>query len=47
MLSKKAKNEFRKIYQEEFGEVLTDEEIEQMGLRLLRLLDLLTRKPKE
>jgi len=44
ILSKKSKEELRAIYEQEFNEVLTDEEIEEMEIRLLRLIDLLTRK---
>ncbi len=47
ILSKKAKDELRAIYEEEFNEVLTDDEAEEMGVRLLRLFDLLTRKDRK
>ena len=42
-LSPKAIKEFKAIYQDEFGEALSDAEAQAMGLRLLRLFDLLTR----
>ena len=40
-LSRKAIDEFKVIYQAEFGEEISDEEAQEMGLRLLRLLKLL------
>ena len=44
MLSKKAKDAFRRIYEKEFGESLADDQVVEMGTRLLRFLDLLTRR---
>lgn len=44
MLSQEAKNELRTIYEEEFNEVLTDDEAEEMGVRLLRLVSILAGK---
>jgi hypothetical protein len=41
ILSRMAIDEFKAIYQEEFGEEISDEEAQEMGLRLLRLLKLL------
>jgi hypothetical protein len=42
-LSPEAIAEFKRLYQSEFGEALTDDEAEAMTLRLLRIFDLLTR----
>jgi hypothetical protein len=42
-LSREALEEFKRIYQSEFGEALTDAEAQEMGLRLLRVFDLLSR----
>lgn len=42
-LSPKAIKAFKAIYQDEFGEALSDAEAQAMGLRLLRLFDVLTR----
>ena len=44
-LSAEAIQELRAIYEEEFDEVLTDYEIEEMGLRLLRFFSLLVKEP--
>jgi hypothetical protein len=43
VLSREALEEFKGIYQSEFGEALTDAEAQEMGLRLLRVFDLLNR----
>jgi hypothetical protein len=40
-LSRKAIDEFKTIYQKEFGEEISDDEAQKMGLGLLRLLKLL------
>jgi hypothetical protein len=40
-LSRGAIDEFRKIYEEEFGELLSDDDVHESGLRLLRLFDIL------
>ena len=42
-LSPEAINEFKKIYEEECGEVLSDDQANAQGLELLRLFDLLAR----
>jgi hypothetical protein len=42
-LSREALDEFKRIYQAEFGETLTDAEAQEMGLRVLRVFDLLSR----
>jgi len=43
MLSRESVQSFKQIYQSEFGKLLSDDEAEEMALRLLRLFDLLTR----
>jgi hypothetical protein len=40
-LSQKAIDEFKAIYREEFGEEISDDIAKQMGLDLLKLLNLL------
>ncbi len=40
-LSRQAIEEFKAIYEKEFGEPLTDDEAQEMGLRVLRLFALL------
>lgn len=42
-LSGEALDEFKQIYQSEFGEALTDAQAQELGLRLLRIFDLLSR----
>lgn len=42
-LSQDAIEEFKAIYQEEFGETLSDGEAQEMGGRLLRLFQILCR----
>jgi hypothetical protein len=42
-LSREALDEFKRIYQSEFGEELTDAEAQEMALRLLHVFDLLNR----
>ena len=41
MLSKKAINDFKKIWKEEFKEDISDEKAEQKGLELLRFFKLI------
>jgi hypothetical protein len=43
-LSKEAIHEFRFIYQEEFAEILSDEEVLEIALRLLRLFGILAKE---
>ena len=43
-LSREAVEEFRAIYQEEFGEVLSDDEIQEIAMQLLRFFGILTKK---
>ena len=40
-LSREAIERFKALYEEEFGQTLTDDEAQEMGLRVLRLFDLL------
>ena len=40
-LSRQAIEEFKAIYQEEFGQSLTDDEVREMALRLLRFFGIL------
>ncbi len=40
-LSREAIEEFRAIYQEEFGKHLTDDEVQEIALRLLRFFGIL------
>lgn len=42
-LSRQAIDEFKAIYQEEFGRTLTDEEIQEIAVRLLRFFGILVR----
>ena len=42
-LSREAIEEFKAIYQEEFGELLTDEEVQDIALRLLRFFGVLSK----
>jgi hypothetical protein len=42
-LSQEALEAFKQIYQEEFGETLSDAEAQEMGERLLRLFQLMAR----
>jgi hypothetical protein len=40
-ISSEAIEEFKKIYKEEFGDDLTDDQAQECGLRVLRLFQLL------
>jgi len=40
-LSQQAIEEFRTIYQEEFGEQLSDDQVQEIALRLLRFFGIL------
>ena len=42
-LSRQAIEEFKAIYEEEFGKRLTDEEVQEIALRLLRFFGILNR----
>jgi len=41
-LSRQAIDEFKAIYQEEFGEILSDDEVQEIATRLLRFFGILT-----
>jgi hypothetical protein len=43
-LSREAIDEFKAIYQEEFGEVLSDDEVQEIATRLLRFFGILNKK---
>jgi hypothetical protein len=42
-LSRKAIDEFKAIYQEEFGEILSDDEVQEIAMRLLRFFGILNK----
>ena len=42
-LSRQAIDEFKAIYQEEFGRELSDDEVQEIALRLLRFFGILAR----
>jgi hypothetical protein len=44
-ISDEALNEFMEFYRSEFGEEITPKDASEMALRVLRLYDLLARKP--
>jgi len=43
-LSREAIEEFKAIYQEEFGEVLSDDEVREIATRLLRFFGVLNKE---
>ena len=43
-LSREAIEEFKAIYQEEFGETLSDNEVQEIATRLLRFFGILNKK---
>jgi hypothetical protein len=43
-LSREAIEEFKAIYQEEFGEVLSEDEVREIATRLLRFFGILNKK---
>jgi len=43
-LSRDAIDDFKAIYQEEFGEVLSDDEVQEIAMRLLRFFGILNNK---
>lgn len=45
-LSREAIDSFKAIYQEEFGVVLIDEEVQEIAMQLLRFFGVLTQKQK-
>jgi len=44
-LSRQAIEEFKAIYQEEFGQTLSDDEVKEIAMRLLRFFGILVRPP--
>jgi hypothetical protein len=44
-LSREAIEEFKAIYQEEFGQSLTDDEVQEIAIRLLRFFGILKQPP--
>ena len=42
-LSREAIDEFKAIYQEEFGELLSDDEVQEIAMRLLRFFGVLNK----
>jgi hypothetical protein len=46
-LSQQAIAEFREIYQAEFGKTLSDDEVQEIALRLLRFFGILTKQLPE
>ena len=42
-MSREAINEFKVIYKEEFGEVLSDDEVQEIAMRLLRFFGILNK----
>ena len=43
-LSREAIEEFKALYQEEFGEVLSDDEVREIATRLLRFFGIINKK---
>ena len=43
-LSREAIDEFKAIYQEEFGEILSDDEVQEIAMRLLRFFGILNKE---
>jgi len=43
-LSREAIDEFKTIYQEEFGEILSDDEVREIATRLLRFFGILNKE---
>ena len=42
-LSREAIEEFKTIYQEEFGEILSDDEVQEIAMRLLRFFGIMNK----
>jgi hypothetical protein len=42
-LSREAIDEFKAIYQEEFGVILSDDEVQEIAMRLLRFFGIINR----
>jgi hypothetical protein len=45
-LSREAIDEFKAIYQEEFGKTLSDDEVQEIAIRLLRFFGILVQASK-
>lgn len=43
-LSREAIDEFKAVYQEEFGEILSDGEVQEIAKRLLRFFGILSKE---
>ena len=43
-LSREAIEEFKAIYQDEFGEILSDDEVQEIAMQLLRFFGILTKE---
>lgn len=43
-LSREAIDEFKAAYQDEFGETLSDEEVQEIAIRLLRFFSILSKE---
>jgi hypothetical protein len=43
-LSREAIEEFKAIYKEDFGEILSDEEVQEIAMRLLRFFGILAKE---
>ena len=46
-LSREAIDEFKAIYLDEFGESLSDDEVQEIAMRLLRFFGILTKEANE
>ena len=46
-LSRQAIDEFKSIYQEEFGQNLSDDEVQEIALRLLHFFGILFQPPSD
>ena len=46
-LSREAIDEFKAIYMDEFGESLSDDEVQEIAMRLLRFFGILTKETNE
>jgi hypothetical protein len=44
-LSREAIDSFKAIYQDEFGELLSDDEVQEIAMRLLRFFGVLSQEP--
>lgn len=46
-ISRKAIKDFKDAYKEEFGQCLSDEEVQEIAVRLLRFFGILTESPEK